>query len=69
MKSAIAGLANGKSADEDGAVIELLKSGSDDFSILLLEQYNSGLTNFEPDPKWLELLFQMRPKVENVHNP
>ena len=69
LKSAIAGLANGKSADEDGAVIELLKSASDDFLMLLLEQYNSVLANFEPDPKWLEVLFQMLPKSGNLQNP
>ena len=68
MKAAIHSLSNNKSADEDGVVIELLKVAPDEFLILLLEQYNSVLANFEPDPKWLEILFQMLPKAENLQS-
>ena len=69
LKAAIHSLSNNKSADEDGVVVELLKVAPDEFLTLLLEQYNSVLANFEPDPKWLEILFQMLPKAGNLQSP
>ena len=64
LKTAINSLANCKSDNEDGVVVECLKTALDDFLILLLEEYNSVLANFEPDPKRLEICFQMVFKSE-----
>ena len=47
LNTTINSLANCKSADEDGFAVELLKVAPQDFLILVLEQYNSLLANFE----------------------
>ena len=44
--------------------MELLKVALDECLILLLEQYSSILANLKPDPKWLEILFQMLLNLE-----